>query len=67
MGLYNVMRTNASGMAAQANRLGTVADNIANSSTTGSKRASMEFSCLVLKSGHAEFNSGSRTALAPRH
>ena len=40
MGLYGMMRTSASGMAAQANRLGTVADNIANSSTTGYKRAS---------------------------
>jgi Flagella basal body rod protein len=59
MGLYNMMRTSASGMAAQANRLGTVADNIANSSTTGYKRASMEFSSLVLESGNAEFNSGS--------
>ena len=59
MGLYNMMRTSASGMSAQANRLGTVADNIANSSTTGYKRASMEFSSLVLESGNAEFNSGS--------
>jgi flagellar hook protein FlgE len=36
-----------------------VADNIANSSTTGYKRASMEFSALVLESGSTEFNSGS--------
>ena len=53
MGLYGMMRTSASGMAAQANRLGTVADNIANSSTTGYKRASTEFSSLVLESGTA--------------
>lgn len=39
MGLYGMMRTGVSGMAAQANRLGTVADNIANSNTTGYKRA----------------------------
>ena len=51
MGLYGMMRTSASGMAAQANRLGTVADNIANTSTTGYKRASTEFSSLVLESG----------------
>ena len=44
-----MMRTSASGMAAQASRLGTVADNIANASTTGYKRASTEFSSLILE------------------
>ena len=46
-------------MAAQANRLATVADNIANSGTTGYKRASAEFSSLILKSGQSEYISGS--------
>jgi len=59
MGLYGMMRTSTSGMAAQANRLGTVADNIANSSTTGYKRASTEFSSLILESGGSEYVSGS--------
>jgi flagellar hook protein FlgE len=59
MGLYGMMRTSASGMAAQANRLGTVADNIANTSTVGYKRASTEFSSLVLDSGTGEYASGS--------
>jgi flagellar hook protein FlgE len=59
MGLYSMMRTSASGMAAQANRLGTVADNIANSATAGYKRASAEFSSLILESGGAEYVSGS--------
>ncbi len=59
MGLYSTMRTGASGMAAQANRLGAVSDNIANSTTTGYKRASMEFSSLVLDSGGSEYVSGS--------
>ncbi len=45
-------------MAAQANRLSTVADNIANSSTTGYKRASTEFSSILLESG-SEYLSGS--------
>jgi flagellar hook protein FlgE len=45
-------------MAAQANRLGTVADNIANVNTTGYKRASTEFSSLILESGTAEYVSG---------
>jgi len=58
MGIYSMMRTSASGMAAQANRLGTVADNIANVNTTGYKRASTEFSSLILESGTAEYVSG---------
>jgi flagellar hook protein FlgE len=58
MGLYGTMRTSVSGMAAQANRLGAVSDNIANATTTGYKRASMEFSSLVLDSGGTEYVSG---------
>ncbi len=59
MGLYGMMRTSSSGMAAQANRLSTVADNIANSNTTGYKRTSTEFSSLILQSGTSEYVSGS--------
>jgi flagellar hook protein FlgE len=59
MGLFGMMRTSVSGMDAQANRLSTVADNIANSNTTGYKRASTEFSTLVLESGGAAYESGS--------
>ena len=50
MSLYGMMRTGVSGMNAQANRLSTVADNIANSSTNGYKRAKTEFSTLVIPS-----------------
>lgn len=59
MSLYGVMRTSTSGMAAQANRLSTVADNIANANTTGYKRASTEFSSLLLDSSPGQYNSGS--------
>ncbi|MTI45913.1 flagellar hook protein FlgE [Roseibium hamelinense] len=58
MGLFGVMRTGVSGMNAQASKLGTVADNIANSSTTGYKRAESEFSSLVLSQGNGTYNSG---------
>lgn len=58
MSLYGTMRTSASGMAAQSSRLGAVADNIANSKTVGYKRASMEFSSLVLSSGTKQYQSG---------
>jgi flagellar hook protein FlgE len=59
MALYSTMRTSVSGMAAQANRLGAVSDNIANATTTGYKRASNQFSTLVLDSGGTEYVSGS--------
>jgi flagellar hook protein FlgE len=59
MGLYGMMRTSASGMNAQANRLATVADNIGNASTVGYKRASTEFESLLLQSGVSDYASGS--------
>ncbi|HVQ71994.1 MAG TPA: flagellar hook protein FlgE [Bradyrhizobium sp.] len=58
MSLYGVMRTGVSGMAAQSNKLSTVSDNIANVNTTGYKRASTEFSSLILKSGSGNYDSG---------
>ncbi|MEP6563795.1 MAG: flagellar hook protein FlgE [Mesorhizobium sp.] len=58
MSLYGMMRTGVSGMNAQANRLSTVADNIANSDTTGYKRSSAEFSTLVMPTVGGAYNSG---------
>ncbi len=58
MSLYGTMRTGVSGMNAQANRLGTVGDNIANSSTVGYKKASTEFSSMILPSSGGSYNSG---------
>ncbi|TKT58970.1 flagellar hook protein FlgE [Rhizobiaceae bacterium LC148] len=58
MSLYGTMRTGVSGMNAQANRLSTVGDNIANASTAGYKRASTQFSSLVLPSSQGSYNSG---------
>ncbi|WP_116285339.1 flagellar hook-basal body complex protein, partial [Rhizobium sp. LCM 4573] len=58
MSLYGTMRTGVSGMNAQANRLSTVGDNIANASTAGYKRASTQFSSLVLPSSQGAYNSG---------
>src|SRR5262249_46995281 len=43
---------------AQSNKLSTVSDNIANVNTTGYKRASTEFSSLILKSGSGNYDSG---------
>ncbi|MGE6742110.1 flagellar hook protein FlgE [Allorhizobium pseudoryzae] len=58
MSLYGTMRTGVSGMNAQANRLGTVGDNIANSSTVGYKKASTEFSSMLQPSSGGSYNSG---------
>lgn len=62
MSLYNVLRTGVSGMNAQATKLGTVADNIANANTVGYKRADTEFSSLVLQSGPSSYSSGAVTS-----
>ncbi|GAB5375489.1 MAG: flagellar hook protein FlgE [Acuticoccus sp.] len=58
MSLYNVLRTGVSGMEAQSFKLATVAENIANSNTVGYKRASTEFSSLVLDAGPSHYSSG---------
>ena len=58
MSLYGVMRTGVSGMNAQSSRLSTVADNIANASTNGYKRASAEFASMLINSGSGEYTSG---------
>ncbi len=62
MSLYGMMRTGVSGMNAQANRLSTVADNIANSSTTGYKRSSIEFASLVIPNATGNYTSGGVTS-----
>ena len=62
MSLYGMMRTSVSGMQAQANRLSAVADNIANSDTTGYKAYTTHFSQLVTpgiqSENSLEFGSG---------
>lgn len=69
MSFNGVMRTSVSGMNAQAARLATTADNIANSDTTGYKRASMEFATLIPQTRSGTYSSGgvltySRNAIA---
>ena len=59
MGLYGVMTTSISGMSVQADRMGTVADNIANINTTGYKHASAEFSTLVPETRLVQYTPGS--------
>ncbi|PSJ63348.1 flagellar hook protein FlgE [Kumtagia ephedrae] len=63
MSLYGMMRTGVSGMNAQANRLSSVADNIANANTTGYKRSSTEFSSLVIPTAGGNYASGGVTTV----
>jgi flagellar hook protein FlgE len=56
-----MMRTGVSGMNAQANRLSTVADNIANAGTTGYKRSSTEFASLIIPNATGNYTSGGVT------
>lgn len=58
MSIFGTMKTAVSGMNGQANRLGTVGDNIANANTTGYKGASTSFTSLLLPSSEGSYNSG---------
>ena len=66
MGLYGLMTTSISGMAVQSDRMGTVADNIANVNTTGYKEASAEFATLVAEGHVASYVPGSVSTIARR-
>ena len=59
MSLYGVMYTSVSGMAAQANRLSAVAENVANVNTNGYKRVSAQFASLLLHEFGGNYESGS--------
>lgn len=61
MSLHGMMRTGVSGMAGQSSRLSAVADNIANSSTNGYKRATTEFSSLIIPNPPGSYASGGVT------
>ncbi|WP_045834918.1 flagellar hook protein FlgE [Hyphomicrobium sp. 99] len=66
MGLYGVMTTSVSGMSVQSDRMGTVADNIANINTTGYKAASTEFATLIAEGSVANYVPGSVSTIARR-
>ena len=58
MSLYGTLNTAVSGMAAQANMLGTIGDNIANSNTVGYKGASVQFETLLGNTSATNYESG---------
>jgi flagellar hook protein FlgE len=61
MSLYGMMRTSVAGMSAQSDRLGAVADNIANAGSFGYKRARVEFNAQPLGTIGGNFTSGGVT------
>jgi flagellar hook protein FlgE len=56
MSLFSALNASVSGMAAQANKLSTISDNIANSNTTGYKQASAQFEDLISQVGNSTYN-----------
>jgi flagellar hook protein FlgE len=58
MSLFGMFGTAIAGMSAQSNRLGTVADNIANADTTGYKRATTQFATLLGNNTAGSYSSG---------
>lgn len=54
------MNASVAGLAAQANHLGTISDNIANSATPGYKRATTEFAAMVIDGGGSYVAGGVR-------
>ena len=58
MTISSSMNSGVSGLTANANRLATIADNIANSSTFGYKRVVADFSSLVIMQGDGTYSAG---------
>ena len=58
MTISSSLNAGVAGLAANASRLATIADNIANSATYGYKRAETEFSSLVIESGQGTYSAG---------
>lgn len=58
MTISSSLNAGVAGLAANASRLATISDNIANSATFGYKRAAAEFSSLVIESGRGTYSAG---------
>lgn len=58
MTISSALNAGVAGLAANANRLSTISDNIANSATYGYKRALVEFDSLVLSPGSGQYVAG---------
>ena len=58
MTISSSLNASVAGLSANASRLATIADNIANSSTFGYKRAVTDFHSMVIDSGRGQYSAG---------
>ncbi len=58
MGISSSMNAGVAGLNANANKLGTIADNIANSQTNGYKRADVDFSSMTVNDARTSYAIG---------
>ncbi len=58
MTISSSLNAGVAGLAANASRLATISDNIANSSTTGYKRAETDFHSMVINAGSGSYSAG---------
>lgn len=58
MTISSSLNAGVAGLAANATRLGTISDNISNSSTTGYKRVETDFSSMVMSSNGGTYSAG---------
>ncbi|TNC51584.1 flagellar hook protein FlgE [Rubellimicrobium rubrum] len=66
MSISSSMNAGVAGLAAQATNLATISDNIANSATAGYKRATTEFSAMVIGSNRTTYTAGGVQATSLR-
>ncbi|NNL35419.1 MAG: flagellar hook-basal body complex protein, partial [Silicimonas sp.] len=66
MTISSSLNAGVAGLAANASRLATIADNIANSATYGYKRVESDFSSLVIESGEGTYSAGGVRASTQR-
>ena len=66
MTISSSLNAGVAGLAANASRLATISDNIANSATYGYKRAEADFSSLVIESGSGTYSAGGVRVTAQR-
>ncbi len=66
MTISSSLNAGVAGLAANASRLATISDNIANSSTYGYKRAETDFNSMVIESGVGTYSAGGVRATSLR-
>ena len=66
MTISSALNAGVAGLAANASRLSTISDNIANSSTYGYKRAYTDFDSMVIGSGSGRYVAGGVRASSQR-